>query len=129
MEEEVKNLLARLHEFGGRIEMADGVANLVLPSQPFFQAKIRELLPDLARLRTQILLHCQGLAMPTDRPGEWCEECSAVVYGEGPEVVRLCRMLMCPYWRKGCTEAPDWLAEERNKEEYRRRGKNNRRAA
>jgi len=131
---EVQGLLNLVLEYGGRVAVVEGHPKLIMPSEEWQRKKLAELVPDLVRLRAEIIRHFQGStegiagtiapAVIEERPVEECNECEATVYTCETEVVRLCHMVMCPYWKKGCTEAPEWFAEERNKEEYRRRGQN-----
>lgn len=53
-----------------------------------------------------------------DDEGEPCPECQAWVYTHSAEVQRMCHRVMCPRWEPGV--GPEWLADERRREEYRR---------
>lgn len=59
-------------------------------------------------------------ASPDSEEESRCPECQALVFTDSPEVQRMCHRVMCPRWTAKSGVGPEWLADERRREEYRR---------
>lgn len=84
--------------------------------------KKAELLTGVSEHRDIVLRHFQGSTAEPEDFGEQCKECRGWVFGGADDgaVSQACGVAMCPYWRPGV--GPDWLADYRNREAYKRRG-------
>lgn len=114
-------ILAELDDMGCSVLVKSGAPSVSQPKNAAHRKRFEYLLGSLRARREEVLAHFA--AIESGEAPHHCRECSAWVYVESSDVFRMCRQLMCPLWRKESGVGPEWMAQERNQERYRREGK------